>query len=185
MLQKIAPFSMICVALLAITAMPARASVIDWTLQDVVFTDGGTASGTFSTDSATGDVLSFDVTTTSGTELAGTVYDDTVAQVYNDFWGPNSFDLTDESAHVYLELGFADPLTAPETDLLVPSTGSYECNSCYPYRLVVSGEAVAGEPAQLPEPTTLGVFFVGLSGLGAARSHFGRGRRDIARDASW
>jgi hypothetical protein len=70
---------MICAAPLAISAMPAQASVIDWTLQNVVFSDGGSASGTFSTDSATGDVLNFDITTTSGSKLGGTVYDDTVA----------------------------------------------------------------------------------------------------------
>jgi len=127
--QRIIAFATICAALLVIAAMPARASVIDWTLQDVVFTNGGTASGTFSTDSATGDVLGFNIATTPGTELAGTVYDDTVAQVYNDFWGPDFFDLTDEGSHVYLKLGFVDPLTAPETDLLVLGTGSYDARA--------------------------------------------------------
>jgi hypothetical protein len=177
MLQKIVPFVVMCVAPLAISAMPAYASVIDWTLQDVVFTDGGAASGTFTTDSTTGDVLSFDITTTSGTVLGGTVYDDTVAQVYDNFWAPDSFDLTDEGAHVYLELAFVDPLTAPETDLLNLASPSYECDNCIPFRIAVSGEAVAAGPTPMPEPTTSSLMFMGLIGLGAARSLTGRERR--------
>jgi len=39
----------------------------------------------------------------------------------------------------------------------------------------VSGEAVADEPAQVPEPTTLAVFLMSLVGLDAARSHRGPG----------
>ena len=108
--------------------------------------------------------------------MAGTVYDDTVAQVYNNFWGPNSFDIADEGAHVYLELAFVDPLTAPETNFLALQTASYECSNCSPARIVVSGEAVAEVPAQVPEPATLTLFLMGLLGLGAARSHTGRGR---------
>lgn len=177
MLQKIASFVMICAVILAISVMPAKASVIDWTLQDVVFTDGGSVSGTFSTDAATGEVLSFNITTTSGTELAGIDYDDITAQVYNDFWGPNSFDLTDEAAHTYLELAFVDPLTAPGTDLLALQSASYECDDCYPYRIVLSGEAVATGPSQVPEPATSALLFVGLLGLSAARSHIQLSRK--------
>lgn len=39
------------------TIPAAKATVIDWTLQDVTFNDGGTASGSFATDSATGSIL--------------------------------------------------------------------------------------------------------------------------------
>jgi hypothetical protein len=167
MLKKTSAFTMTIAALLAISTLPAQASVIDWTLQNVAFSDGGSASGTFSTDSTTGNVLSFNITTTSGTKLGGTVYDNTVAQVLNDFWAPNSFDITDEGAHVYLELAFVDPLTAPGTDFLALQRASYECDNCSPARIVVAGEAVSEAPTQVPEPATSTLFVMGLFGLGA------------------
>ena len=119
------------------------------------------------TDSTTGDVLDVDVTTTSGTELSGAVYDPTV-EVDNDLWGPNTFLLRNVAAFFDLELAFVDPLTAPGTDLLALQRASYECRNCYPARIIVSGEAVSAAPDQVPEPATLTLFFVGLLGLSTA-----------------
>jgi PEP-CTERM motif len=48
---------------------PVQAAAINWTLHDVTFDDGGTASGIFSADSATGGLLSYDITTTQGSTL--------------------------------------------------------------------------------------------------------------------
>jgi hypothetical protein len=56
-------------------------------------------------------------------------------------------------------------------------SASYECDSCYLYRIAVSGEAVAAEPTQAPEPATLALLFMGVLGLGSARSLTARGRR--------
>jgi hypothetical protein len=43
-------------------------------LEGVTFDDGGNANGTFSTDSSTGDIVSYDITTTTGTAVLGAVY---------------------------------------------------------------------------------------------------------------
>lgn len=157
-----------CAALLALGAVSARASVIDWALQGVTFTDGGTATGTFSTDSISGDVLTFDITTTAGTKLGGTVYDSTSGSVdvYNNKWATDSFDLTDEGAHVYLELAFANPLNISQTDSFSTQNPSYECNNCRPFRIASAGEAVVQAPAAVPEPMTAAMLLVGLLGLG-------------------
>lgn len=167
MLKRRICFVVICTVLLAINILPANATVIDWTLQNVVFNDGGTATGTFSTDSTTGDVLDFNITTTSGTKLSGTIYDGTVAQVFNNRWAPDSFDLTDEGAHVYLELAFSSPLTQPGADPFASGSPSYECNNCSPARIAVSGEAVSA--SSVPEPATLPLLSMGLLGLSAVR----------------
>jgi hypothetical protein len=163
MLRKAIPFVVACAALLAVNAVPAEASVIDWTLQNVTFDDGGTASGTFSTDSTTGYVTDIDIITTPGTKLAGAAYDDSV-EVYNDFWPPNSFLLRNVAAFFDLELAFVDPLTTAGTDLLALQRASYECRNCSPSRIIVSGEAVSA----VPEPATLAILSTGLLFLGTA-----------------
>jgi hypothetical protein len=154
-----------CAPLLGLSALPAHATVINWTLQDVAFSDGGTASGIFSTDSTSGNVLSFTITTTSGTKLPGALYDSSVAQVLNNFWQPDSFLLRNPNPFVQLELAFVDPLTTPGIDSLALQRASYECVSCSPSRIVVSGEAVSA----VPEPAALALFGLGLFGLGLVR----------------
>jgi hypothetical protein len=45
----------------------AHADVIKWTLQDVTFDDGGTATGFFSVDTATGQLTDYEIATHEGT----------------------------------------------------------------------------------------------------------------------
>jgi hypothetical protein len=65
----------------ASTSAPVQASVINRTLEGVTFDDDGTASGTFSTDSSTGRLVSYGITTTAGsTPLGGGMeYDPSIA----------------------------------------------------------------------------------------------------------
>lgn len=178
---KVTLTAMACVGILALGVMPARADVINWALQGVTFSDGGTASGNFSTDSVTGDVVGFNVTTTAGTKLGGTTYDASVAEVLNNFWTTDSFDLTQDVPGMidYLELAFVNPLNVAATDPLNTTAPrySYECVRCYPARLVTAGEAVVlspTPPAEVPEPATAAVLLAGLLGLGFARAVAGR-----------
>ncbi|XSC47177.1 PEP-CTERM sorting domain-containing protein [Bradyrhizobium sp. RDT10] len=168
MFRKAKTLAIACAALLALSALPAQASIIDWTLANVFFSDGGSASGTFSTDSTTGDVVSFDITTTLGTKLAGTVYETAGAELYNNFWGPQSFLIKNRTTFYDLELAFVDPLTAPGVISLALQRASYECRNCSPARIVISGEAVAAVAA-VPEPATWAMLLMGLLGIGAFR----------------
>ena len=52
----------------------ALAAPIEWTLQNVSFSDGGTAFGSFVYDADTNIYSAVDITTTSGTALSGTAY---------------------------------------------------------------------------------------------------------------
>jgi hypothetical protein len=63
--------SIFVVAFFALMALPANAVTLNWTLSGVKFDDGGAASGTFSTDSTTGNVLGFNIVTTAGALIPG------------------------------------------------------------------------------------------------------------------
>lgn len=162
---------------------PVQAAVIDWTLEGVTFDDGGTASGTFSINSSTGHLVSYDITTTAGSTLGGTVYDPSTAPSvgYGDY-GPNSFLLITAPGTTYITLEFLNPLTSGEIDPIVTgydsttNTGSYECNNCFPFRLVTAGEAIS---LPVPEAPTWTMMLVGFAGLGWVGYRFSR-RQGVA-----
>jgi hypothetical protein len=167
----------LALAMSAAVSAPVLASVIDWTLEGVTFDDGGTASGTFSTDSSTGNIVSYDITTTPGSSLVGTEYDSTTAPfVANNQSGPNSFALL--TGGLYINLTFLNPLTSPGIDPIVignyqasNTAKSWECNNCSPIRLIATGEAVS---SPVPEPSTWAMMLVGFAALGFAGYRFSR-----------
>jgi hypothetical protein len=63
----------------AFIVRPASATSIVWTLHDLEFNDDGTGSGTFTVDSVTGQITTWDITTTAGTVGTGTHYENGVA----------------------------------------------------------------------------------------------------------
>jgi len=61
-------FKILLVALAAwASTCAAQAAVVEWRLVDVVFADGGTATGTFTFETTTRSFIAWDITTTAGT----------------------------------------------------------------------------------------------------------------------
>lgn len=151
----------------AFSSIPANASTIDWQLSGVTFDDGGTASGTFSTNSTNGDVIAFDIVTTGGTTLGGTAYDSTASNTFssNGIYSPNSFILSNFDTSTYVNFEFDNPLTGNGIDKLILSDGSYECNMCATVRDVVSGEAIS-DIGTAPIPPSIAIFATGLGAIG-------------------
>jgi hypothetical protein len=143
----------------------------DWTLKNVTFADGATASGSFRTDAVSGGLLSADITIAAGATLGAVEYN-TSTSAFTEFSSGNGFEVgvfTNGSTVDLLDFGFADLLTnAPAIDLL---------NGVGETLLVCSGGVctgpevfvTGGEADLVPEPGTLAVFVLGLAGLGLAR----------------
>jgi hypothetical protein len=155
-------------------ANPSFASTITWTLSDVTFDDGGSASGSFSTDSTSGAVTSFNIVTSGGSVL-GTTYDATTSSVFDNYFSPNSFVLaTNGSISPYINFAFADPLTGFGTnlllvDVLLPAEWvGFECNGndCELGRFMSSGSAFSTSVSGIPEPSTWAMIILGFAGLG-------------------
>jgi len=153
-------------------ASSAQAAVITWTLQDVIFDDGGTASGFFDYDTTLGTAENFHITTTDGYRLAGFDYDTSTSYYYGaNLFIPNSLFWAASDLHRYILLGFTGSLSTPGTmDLasgaVTPDYG-YECDACNPYRAIMGG-SVTGSVAAVPEPASWALMLTGFLGAGAA-----------------
>lgn len=150
------------------SAGSAQAASIVWTLSNVTFDDGATASGTFTVDSVTGQTTSVNISTTAGL-LSAFTYDGMNSQIFSNNLFPNSF----LAAHVpnidrYLNLTFTGLLTAPGSNPLAlgifPNPSSFECNNCNVVRYAISGLATAA----VPEPATWAMMIAGFGLVGAA-----------------
>ena len=170
--RKTALAGLFAVAALLAAGARAHAGEIDYTLQNVMFDDGTSLTGSFATDSSTGAIESAAFTTTAG-RLPGYSYSypnpSFLAQP-SPFDGnsPGSFYMFNRNGGNYLDLAFANPLTSAGADPLRLAGQSYECNNCGTVRYITGGEAFAAG-ANVPEPISMAVLGTGLLGLGLAR----------------
>lgn len=151
-------------------AAPAGAVPVTWTLQDVTFTDGGTATGSFVYDADTNIFSGLDITTSFyaafgsavtysiSTALSNSTRFDAVL-AFPLFGNPRFiFDLvspmTNAGGTINIALGFGDP------DLEGICINS-DCSAAGSVRFITSGAITS-----VPEPATIALFGAGLAGLG-------------------
>jgi len=173
--MKIKSLALAVGLLLFALPLPSHASTILWTLDGVTFEGGGTASGTFATDSATGAVTSFNIVTTAGSILGGTAYNSSPYAPLDNFFSPNSFAIAAPNVLLlpFINLAFLNPLTGTGENPLQVSFDlpakevAFECgdNTCEVVRFATAGSAT-GVVEAIPEPSTWAMMILGFAGLG-------------------
>lgn len=166
-----------CAAL--VFSSPALAAPVVWTLQDVIFTDGGTASGSFTFDADANAVTAFSISVAGGnisTFPAFTWADDESFPIV--FISPPTGNTVFEFKNVDDENPFSRARTlriAPETALTdaggtialdINEPFSADCFDCIPFRRLAGGSVTAAALAGVPEPMTWSMMILGLLGSG-------------------
>lgn len=146
---------------LALGAGQASADLV-FTLSGVTFDDGGTATGTFTTNDAINDLVSFDITTSLGTDIGfhytpGTADDSSTSL-------PFILVLSQAAPSNLLQLTFTN-LTAAGAAITLGAFDSFEQGTTSnARRVVVAGSVIPGSQT-VPEPSTLALTAMGGLGL--------------------
>jgi hypothetical protein len=144
-------------------ALPAQAALVTWNLENVTFTDGATASGSFTIDAAAGTWSAFSIATTSGA-LSAYTYDPTTSGLYFNGFGPNSFTIMPGNGQRYLTFSFVAALTDAGGTHAINTPSSWECMNCSPWRYMAG--SVTSQAADVPEPATMAMVLPALGMLG-------------------
>lgn len=152
---------LLTVLLIATSTVPASATVLNYTLQNVTFDDGGTAYGMFTFDTDLGKATSVDITTTMGSVISGYHYNGISS-------GTNSSSQINFSTNGYgnffIATAVQDGFSAGGVLALTTNGTSFEAPRLY---RTVNGGSVTTD---VPEPAMLGLFSFGAIGLGLGRS---------------
>ena len=154
---------------LALGAVEARANHV-FTLSGVTFSDGGTATGTLTTNDALNSLVSFDILTSPGINI-GFEYTPATASSSSTALPSILVLNTPPALNNILELTFTN-LSAAGAPITIGTNDSFE-QTLNARRVVVSGQVVA---AAVPEPSSL--VMGGIATLAALESRRGDAEPD-------
>lgn len=163
----------------------ASASTVVWTLHDVAFSDGATATGWVSVTPSNHLNLSYSISVSGGTDtrfpdftyasgapdnVRGTTVPTGDGHTLMTFW-TDLFLTPDAAPTAYraIRFMFDGALPAGGTINIIPATFSGECYNCGTYRALTSGYMTGDVVEDTPEPATWMVALPALAWLGFRR----------------
>jgi hypothetical protein len=168
MMTMLATKLLAAAALAAVSALPAQAAEVVWTLQGAAFSDGGTAAGTFTFNADTNTVTNFALSVTGGnTDVfpAFTWDSSTATAVYVGLYGGLNFRSTTSLRELRLDPAASLTNAGGTVALDLGSIFGGDCYNCDPFRAFTSGSLVASA-AGVPEPATWGMMLAGFGAVG-------------------
>lgn len=130
---------------------------VTYTFSGVTFADGGTLTGTFTTNDPLSALVDFDITTSSGSDIGFHYTPATIDSSSTSLPSILVFhDLNDKT----LQVTFDGGLSATGSPILIGTFDSFEQNR------LSRRDIVAGQVAVVPEPETYAMLLAGLGLLG-------------------
>lgn len=167
-------------SLLLASSIVAKAdTIIDWSIVNASFSDGGTLIGNFQVDATTKSILAYDIVTSAGTNLPGYEYTNfnsivgfNISPMITD---PDAIGFTSNASYPYLILAFNGSLFSPGALSLridnYNNLSTWECgmNNCFgtaSARGLYSGSLSGLIVAAVPELGEWAMMLLGLPLLG-------------------
>jgi len=148
-----------CVGFVLLLAASQASANIVYSFSGLTFDDGGTLTGTFTTDDAILSLLDFDVTTSAG---AGIGFHYTTATAASSSTSlPFILVLSTPTLDNILQVTFSGGLSALGGPIEIGTFSSFEQTTAE-RRDITAGAVVV---AQVPEPATLGLLAIGVLGM--------------------
>jgi hypothetical protein len=159
--------SLLCSTMLVFAAITAPASAnIVYTFSGASFDDGGSLTGTFTTDDSISSLLDYDITTSGGT-LAGFHYTPGSTDSFSSL--PTILVLETSGLEHLIQVTFSGGLTTTGALITIGQFDSFEQDPTGAHRQITGGEAIVAAVPGVPEPITLSLFGAGLIGATAMR----------------
>jgi hypothetical protein len=146
-------------------SLAANAAPVTWTIDSLLFDDGGTGSGTFSYDASTNAYSNIDILTIAGSDFGGASYSSVNP------YGPNGAEylvamIVPLEGAPTLALSFAAPLTHAGGIITIGGGGEAICGQECMIPVFGLRDISSGQISAVPVPAAVWLFGSALAGLG-------------------
>jgi len=158
----------ILIAAALLVAMTANAVPVTWTVDNLLFDDGGTASGSFVYDASENTYADINLVTTAGSGFGGASYTLLVDSAPNNstYLAAMVFPLEGLPA---LALSFASALTNAGGLVALDGNSEFICGQECEYPVATLRSITSGQVSAVPVPAAVWLFGSALAGLGWMR----------------
>ncbi len=150
-----------CLGIVFFLAAGQASANIIYTFSGVTFDDGGTLTGTFTTNDAITALIDFDITTSAGTGIGFHYTPATAGSSSTSL--PAILVLSTATLDNILQVTFSGGLTATGAPILIGTADSFEQTTAPARRDITAGSVIVA--GSVPEPATIGLLGMGVLGL--------------------